>query len=175
MDKEQQMLSQKNKKSWQNPWFVGMIGVVVTAVLVNSVLIWKAFHDSSTLVDHEYSTKDRKSDTETIDDIQAQNALGWKVTVKQPKILILSTPGSYEIDVVDRQGVAVSGEMEVVAYRSSDADKDFAVPFKEVSSGKYQGYISFPLKGFWELRIRLKRAKDVFEVGSSKFMVTQAQ
>ena len=71
--------------------------------------------------------------------------------------------------MVDRQGAPVSGEMEVVAYRSADAEKDFAIPFKEISSGKYQGYISFPLKGYWELRIRVKRAKDVFEVGSNKF------
>ena len=169
------MLSQGNKKAWNNPWFVGMIGVVVAAVLVNTLLIWFALHSPSTLVDHEYSTKDRKSDTETIDDIQAQNALAWKVTVKQPKALLLNTPTAYEIDVEDRQGVPVSGEMQVVAYRSSDANKDFAVPFKEVATGKYQGYISFPLKGYWELRVRIKRAKDVFEVGSSKFMVAQTQ
>jgi hypothetical protein len=167
------MLSQKNKKGWRNPWFVGMMGVVVTALLVNSVLIWYALHRRSTLVDHEYSTRDRKSDTETIDDIQAQNALAWKITIKLPKMVVLATPAAYEIDVADRQGAPVSGEMEVVAYRASDADKDFAIPFREVSSGKYQGYISFPLKGFWELRIRVKRGKDVFEVGSSKFLVTE--
>jgi hypothetical protein len=169
------MLSQKNKKSWSNPWFVGLIGVVATAVLVNSLLIWKAYHDRSTLVDHEYSTNDRKSDTETIDDIQAQNTLAWKVTVKQPKLLKLATPASYEIDVADRQGIPVSGQMEVVAYRSADAEKDFSVLFKEVAAGQYQGSISFPLKGYWELRIRITRAKDVFEVGSSKFLVTQTQ
>lgn len=167
------MLSQKNKKGWRNPWFVGMMGVVVTALLVNSVLIWYALHRRSTLVDHEYSTRDRKSDTETIDDIQAQNALAWKITIKLPKMVVLAMPAAYEINVADRQGAPVSGEMEVVAYRASDADKDFAIPFREVSSGKYQGYISFPLKGFWELRIRVKRGKDVFEVGSSKFLVTE--
>ena len=167
------MLSQKNKKGWRNPWFVGMMGVVVTALLVNSVLIWYALHRRSTLVDHEYSTRDRKSDTETIDDIQAQNALAWKITIKLPKMVVLAMPAAYEINVADRQGAPVSGEMEVVAYRASDADKDFAIPFREVSSGKYQGYISFPLKGYWELRIRVKRGKDVFEVGSNKFLVTE--
>lgn len=168
------MLSQENKKSWRNPWFVGMMGVVVTALLVNSVLIWYALHHRSTLVDHEYSTRDRKSDTETIDEIQAQNALAWKITIKLPKMVMLATPAAYEIDVADRQGAPVSGEMEVVAYRASDADKDFAIRFREVSSGKYQGYISFPLKGFWELRIRVKRGKDVFETESNKFSVTPA-
>ena len=169
------MLSQKNKQNWRNPWFVGLIGIVVTAVLVNSVLIWKAYHSGSTLVDHEYSTKDRKSDTETIDDIQAHNALAWKITIQLPKMVVLATPAAYEIDVADRLGAPVSGEMEVVAYRASDADKDFAIPFREVSSGKYLGYISFPLKGFWELRIRVKRGKDVFETESNKFSVTPAQ
>ena len=169
------MLSQKNKQNWRNPWFVGLIGIVVTAVLVNSILIWKAYHSSSTLVDHEYSTKDRKSDTETIDDIQAQNTLAWKVTIKQPKKIVLASPASFEIEVVDRQGEPVSGKMEVVAYRSADAEKDFTVAFTETSSGKYQGYVSFPLKGFWELRIRVKRANDVFEVGSNKLSVAQEQ
>ena len=169
------MLTQKDKTGWRNPWVIGMAGLIVATLLVNTLLIWYALHSRSTLVDHEYSSKDRKSDTETIDDIQAQNSLAWKVTVKQPKALMLATPASYEIEVADRQGLPVSGEMEVVAYRSSDAEKDFSVPFKEVTPGKYQGFISFPLKGYWELRIRVKRNKDVFEVGSSKFLVTQAQ
>jgi len=169
------MLSQKNKESWRNPWFLGMLCVVVTAILVNSVLIWYALHGRSTLVDREYSTKDRKSDAETIDDIRAQNALAWKITVKLPKMIVLATPASYEFDVTDRLGAPVSGEMEVVAYRPSDADKDFSIPFTQISSGKYQGYISFPLKGYWELRIRVKRGKDVFETESNRFSVAEKQ
>ena len=169
------MISQENKKGWRNPWFIGMMGVVITALLVNSVLIWYALHRRSTLVDHEYSTRDRKSDTETIEDIQAQNALAWKVTVRMPKLAVLAKPASYEIDVADRLGAPVSGEMEVVAYRASDADKDFSIPFVQVSSGKYQGYISFPLKGYWELRIRIKRDKDVFEAESNKFLVLETE
>ena len=168
------MISQNNKKGWRNPWFIGMMGVVVTALLVNFVLIWYALHGRSTLVDHEYSTRDRKSDTETIEDIQAQNALAWKITVKMPKLVVLASPASYEIDVVDRQGAPVSGEMEVVAYRASDADKDFSVPFTQVSSGKYQGYISFPLKGYWELHMRVTRGNDVFDAESSKILVSEA-
>lgn len=168
------MLAQENKKSWRNPWFIGIVSVVVTALLVNSVLIWYALHRGSTLVDHEYSTRDRKSDSETIEDIQAHNSLAWKITIKQPKTVVLGSPAAYEIDVVDRLGAPVSGAMEVVAYRASDANQDFAVPFTEVSSGTYQGYISFPLKGLWELRIHVKRGTDEFETESNKFSVTPA-
>ena len=169
------MLSQKNKDGLRNPWFLGMLGVVITAVLVNSVLIWYALHGRSSLVDHEYSTKDRKSDTETLGDIQAHNALAWQTTIKPPKIVVIAAPAAYEIDVADRQNLPVSGEMEVVAYRPSDAEKDFSVPFSEVASGKYQGYISFPLKGYWELRIRVKRGNDEFETESGKFLVAEKQ
>jgi nitrogen fixation protein FixH len=165
------MLSQKNKKSWQNPWFVSLVGVVATAVLVNAVLIWYALHRQSTLVDHEYSTRDRKSDQETIGDIESHNALAWQTTVKLPKAVAVAVPATFEISVADRQGVPVSGEMQVVAYRPSDAEKDFMVPFKEVSSGNYEGYISFPLKGYWELRIHVKRGKEDFEVESNKLLV----
>src|SRR5487761_1986615 len=166
ISKAQGVISQANKKSWRNPWFIGIIAVVVTALLVNSMLFWYAYHNKSTLVDHEYSTKDRKSDTETIDDIQAHNALAWKTTIKLPKTVVLNVPAAYEIDVTDKQGVPVTGEMEVVAYRPSDAEKDFVTNFKEISSGSYQGYISFPLKGYWELRIRVKRDKEIFETES---------
>lgn len=169
------MISQGNKKSWRNPWFIGIVGVVVAALLVNSMLFWYAYHDKSTLVDHEYSTKDRKSDTETIDDIQAHNALAWKTTIKSPKVVTLAVPAVYEIDVEDKQGAPVSGEMAVVAYRPSNAEKDFVNSFKEVSAGRYQGYITFPLKGFWELRIRVQRGKEVFETESGKLSVMQPQ
>lgn len=167
------MLSQKNKDGWRNPWFLGMLGVVVTAILVNIVLIGYALHGRSTLVDYEYNSKDRKSDTETIGNMQAQKALAWKFIIKLPKTVVRGTPASYEIDVADRDGAPVSGEMNVVAYRASDANKDFPIPFREVSSGKYQGYISFPLKGYWELHIRVTRGKDVFDAESYKILVSE--
>lgn len=165
------MISQNNKKSWRNPWFIGMIGVISTALLVNSALIWLSLHHRSALVERDYSTKNRKTDTETIKSIEAQNALAWKISVKQPKSVALATPAAYTIGVIDRQGAPVSGEMEVLAYRAADATKDFVAPFKETSPGNYQGYISFPLKGYWELRIRIKRGADIFEVGTDRFMV----
>lgn len=169
------MISQENKKGWRNPWFLGIIGLVLTVLMVNGTLIWYAMNHRSSLVDHEYSTKNRKSDTETINDIEAQNALAWKTAIKQPQVIVMAMPASYEINVVDRQGMPVSGEMEVLAYRASDATKDFVNPFKEISPGNYQGYLSFPLKGYWELRIRIKRGKDVFETESGKFTVAEAK
>lgn len=169
------MISQENSKGWRNPWFLGIIGLILTVLLVNGALIWYSMHHRSSLVDHEYSTKNRKSDTEAIKEIEAQNALAWKTAIKQPKAVVMATPAFYEINVVDRQGLPVSGEMEVLAYRAADASKDFVIPFKEITPGNYQGYLSFPLKGYWELRIRVKRGKEMFETESGKFTVAETK
>ena len=164
------MISQENKKGFRNPWLLGMIGLIVIVLGVNGAFIWFATHNRSTLVDRDYNTRDRKSNAAVVSDLQDQKALAWKATVKPPKTIVMGSPASYEISVVDRDGIPVDGTIEVTAYRASDESKDFSTNFSEVSPGNYQGFISFPLKGYWELRIRIKRGKDIFEVGTDKFM-----
>lgn len=165
------MISQDNKRGLRNPWFLGMLGAIIVVLGVNGAFIWLAMHNRSSLVDREYSTRDRKSDAAVLGDLQSRKALAWKITIKQPKDIAMNSPAAYEISVADREGEPVSGAMEVEAYRPSDAGKDFPAAFKEVSPGNYQGYISFPLKGYWELRIRIKRGENVFEVNTGRFSV----
>lgn len=168
------MISQDNKKGLRNPWLLGMIVLIILMLGVNGAFIWYATHKRSTLVDRDYDTGDRKSGASLISELQGQKALAWKTTIKQPKSVVMGSPAGYEISVVDREGMPVSGTLEVEAYRASDESKDFTTAFREVSPGNYQGYVSFPLKGYWELRIRVKRGKDMFEAGTDKFMVATA-
>jgi hypothetical protein len=168
------MISQDSNKALRNPWVLGMVGLILLVLGVNGTFIWYSMHNRSTLVDHEYSTKDRKSDTAELREIETHRALAWKTTIKQPKAIVMNSPAAYDISVADRDGVPVSGMMEVEAYRAADASKDFTTAFKEVSPGNYQGYITFPLKGFWELRIRVKRGDEVFEVDTKRFSVAIA-
>lgn len=168
------MISQEHKNGLRNPWLLGMIGAIVLVLGVNSIFIWFATHNRSTLVDRDYNTKDRKTNAAVINDLQDQKTLAWKAVIKQPKTIVTGSPTGYEISVVDREGVPVDGTVEVTAYRASDESKDFSAAFKEVSPGNYQGFLSFPLKGYWELRIRIKRGKEIFEVGTDKFMVAAA-
>lgn len=165
------MISQHNKSGVRNPWFLGMLAAILVVLGVNGAFIWLATHNSSSLVDREYSTRDRKSDAAVLNDLRAHKALAWKITIKQPKGITMNLPAAYEIGVADREGEPVSGAMDVEAYRPSDAGRDFTTAFKEVSPGNYQGYISFPLKGYWELRIRIKRGEDLFEINSDRFSV----
>jgi hypothetical protein len=168
------MISQHSKKGLRNPWLLGMIGLIILVLGVNGAFIWFAMHNRSTLVDRDYSTKDRKTNAAVVSDLQEQKALAWKTTIKQPMAIAMNLPMTYEIGVVDRTNAPVSGTMEVEAYRASDAGKDFTTVFRETSPGNYQGYIKFPLKGYWELRIRIKRGEEIFEVNTGRFMVAAA-
>ena len=168
------MISQDNKTALRNPWVWAVIALIVVVLGVNiTFIMYSANSSRSALVEQDYKTKDRKANEELLKELREQQALAWQTTIKKPKELVMNTPTSYEISVVDRDGKPVSGAMEVEAIRAADASKDFMTPFKEVSPGNYQGYINFPLKGYWELRIRLKRGEDEFKVNTDRFMVAE--
>jgi len=167
------MISQEHKSGLRNPWLLGMLVLIIMVLAVNATFIWFATHNQSTLIDREYKTKDRKTSTQMLSELGRQQALGWQTFINKPKELIQGQPTMYEISVKDKSGTPVSGEMEVEAYRASDASKDFITPFKEVATGNYQGYISFPLKGYWELHIHLKRGGDEIAVDTERFMVDE--
>ena len=169
------MISQERKSGLRNPWLLGLLVLILLVLSVNASFIWFATHNQSTLVDREYKTKDRKTNTQMLNELGRQQALAWQTTINKPKELVLGKPTLYQISVVDKGGKPVSGEMEVEAYRASDASLDFVTPFKEVAAGNYQGYVTFPLKGYWELHIHLQRGTDEFAVSTDRFKVMAAQ
>jgi nitrogen fixation protein FixH len=170
------MISQSNKAGLRNPWLLGMLGLIVLVLGVNITFVWySANANRSTLVERDYKTKDRKANEEVLKELGTQRALAWQTTIRKPESLVVNVPAVYEISVVDREGKPVSGgTLEVEVYRAADESKDFTVPFKEVSPGNYQGQVSFPLKGFWELHIRVTRGADVFGVNTDRFSVATA-
>ena len=169
------MISQSNKSGFRNPWVWGMLALLVVVLSVNATFIWLTMKEGrSTLVERDYKTKDRKSGEELVSELREQQALSWQTEIKNPGTIVMGKPTSYEISVKDREGNPVSGVMEVQSYRAADASKDFVTPFKEVAAGRYQGYITFGLKGYWELHIRVQRGKEVFNVNTKRFMVAES-
>jgi nitrogen fixation protein FixH len=166
------MISQNNKTGLRNPWVWGMLALIAVVLSVNAGFVWFATKGTrSTLVERDYKTGDRKSNESMLSDLREQQALAWQTEIKKPASVVMGTPTVYEIGVQDKEGKPVSGVLEVVAYRASDASKDFTTSFKEVAPGRYQGYINFPLKGYWELHVRVQRGDEKFGVDTDKFMV----
>lgn len=169
------MISQKNASGLRNPWLLSLLALIVLVLSVNGAFIWLATRDGkAALVDHEYKTRDRKSNAQVLSELATQQTLAWQTTIKRPKAIVLNRPAAYEIRIVDKDGKSVSGHLSVEAYRASNANRDFTTPFRETSAGNYQGEITFPLKGYWELRIHITRGTDNFSVDTERFMVTEA-
>ncbi len=167
------MISQSNKSGLRNPWVWGMLAMILVVLAVNATFIWFTMQKGhSELVERDYKTKDRKSNEAVLSELRTQHALSWQTEIKKPESIVMGKPTSYEISVKDREGKPVSGTLEVGAYRPSDASQDFTTAFKEIAPGRYQGDISFPLKGYWELHIRAQRGQDRFGVNTEKFMVS---
>lgn len=170
------MISQDNKSGLRNPWVLGILTLIVVVLSVNATFIWFTMKEGrSTLVDRDYKTGDRKSGEELLKELREQHMLSWQTEIKKPASIVVGIPTSYEIGIRDRDGAPVSGKLEVVAYRPSNASKDFTIAFKEVAPGRYQGYVNFPLKGYWELHMRVQRGEEVFNVNSDKFMVADSR
>jgi hypothetical protein len=166
------MISQSNKSGLRNPWVWAMLTLILVVLTVNSTFIWFTQKEGrSTLVDRDYKSKDRKSAEELVSELKMQQALAWQTEIRKPESIVMGTPASYEIYVKDHEGKPVSGVMEVQAYRASDANKDFITVFKEVAPGRYQGYINFTLKGYWELHVFIRRGEERFGVNTKRFMV----
>ena len=168
------MISQHNKSGLRNPWLLGMIALIVVVVAVNITFVWFTMKEGrSELVERDYKTKDRKSNEAVLAELRTHQALSWQTEIKKPKSIVVGVPTAYEIGITDRDGRPVSGVLAVEAYRASDASKDFTTAFKEVAPGRYQGSINFPLKGYWELHIRVQRGEERFGVDTGKFMVAE--
>lgn len=166
------MISQSNKSGLRNPWVWGMLTLITVVVAVNATFIWFATKNTrSTLVERDYQTKSRQSNEDMLRELRQQHALAWQTEIKRPESITMGIPAAYEIAVKDAQGNPVSGVMDVQAYRASDASKDFTTSFKEVAPGRYQGNITFTLKGYWELHIHIQRGDDRFNANTDKFMV----
>ncbi len=166
-------MTEQKKTGWFNPWVIGAATLVLTTVAVNSLLISWSMDNSTSYVDQEYKVKDKKTDSEILANIERQNAMGWQVSIKPPEKVMLNQPATYEISVVDRDGKPVQGELNVMAYRAADANQDFWTEFSEVTPGNYQGAITFPLKGFWELKIRVIRDNEEYKVSTDKLTVLE--
>jgi nitrogen fixation protein FixH len=166
------MISQSNKTAWRNPWVIGFLVFIGVVLAVDVTFVWFTMKPGrSELVERDYKTKDRKSNEVLLNELRTQQALAWKTEIKKPKAIVMGKPLVYEISVLDRGGKPVSGQLAVDAYRPSDASKDFTTAFKEVAPGRYQGEINYPLKGYWELHIRIERGDERFGVDTEKFMV----
>ena len=148
------MISQDNKQAMRNPWVLGWLGLLVIVLLVNIVFIVTAFRTNPGLVDNNYYEKGRYHDANYQKTMDAQNRLGWNITLRTPETINQGQPASYSVNVVDRVGNPLKGaRVTLQAYRPSDASADINIELAPIADGVFQSHIDLPLKGIWDINI----------------------
>lgn len=157
-------ISQDNPSAWRNPWVIGWIALVLIVLIVNGVMISLAFITNPGLVTEDYYEKGQDYEQNINKMIAARKELGWTFQTDFPTDPVMNQAAHYSVNVVDKYGVALSeAKVFLHAYRPSDADADFSVEMIETINGRYEAKIKYPLKGFWEYTIDVKRDEDVYK------------
>ncbi len=165
-------ISQANKSAMRNPWVLGWIALVVLVLVVNAGMISMAVITNSGLVEEDYYEKGRDHEQNFLKKQAARNALGWNFKLDVPEDLILGQAHTLRFNVVDKQGLAVDAlDIEVLAYRPSDADADFKLEMQAFAPGQYQAKAVFPLKGIWVLKLKATQADKSYELTEQRISV----
>ncbi len=167
-------ISQDNPQALKNPWVLGWLALVGTAFLGTIGLVVTAFVIPDQLISKDYYEKAEDYEENLVKYRTARAALGWTYSAAYPKSPVINKKEIYRLTVVDKAGLPLTAaKISITVYRPSDAAADFNVELSEVSAGMYEGNISYPLKGIWEITTTISRDEDTYDFVRRASIVTQ--
>ncbi len=173
-DSFSQKISQENPKALKNPWVIGWLFLVGVVLAVNIGFISLAFITNPGLVDKDYYEKAEDYEENLVKYRTARAALGWTYQAAFPKNPVINTKNVYRLSMVDKAGLPLTAaSVKLIAYRPSDASADFEVELLETRAGIYEGYVSYPLKGIWEITAAIVRGDDKYDFTRRASIVTE--
>ena len=169
-----QKVSQDNPKALKNPWVLGWLALLGVVLAVNIGFISLAFITNPGLVDKDYYENAEDYEENLVKYRTARAALGWTYQADYPNNPILNEKTLYRLSVVNKTGLPLTAaSIKFIAYRPSDASADFEVSFSEIGAGIYEGDITFPLKGIWEITTVIEHEADKFDFTRRSSIVTE--
>ncbi len=166
--------SQHNPKALKNPWVIGWLTLVGVVLAVNIGFISLAFITNPGLVDKDYYEKAEDYEKNMLKYRTARAALGWTYQAAFPNNPVINTKTLYRLSLVDKTGQPLTAAtVKLVAYRPSDASADFEVSLSEINAGIYEGYVTYPLKGIWEITAAIVRGDDKYDFTRRASIVTE--
>lgn len=100
-----------------------------------------------------------------LEQVRTQQARGWVVRKGWVGEAHAGRPALFQVAVTDRDGAAVRGaEVRGSFLRASDTRLDQGITLAEVEPGVYQGAVTLPVHGAWELMLEIRHGEDRHEV-----------
>lgn len=167
-------ISQDNPKALKNPWVLGWLALVLVVLVVNIGFISLAFITNPGLVDKNYYENAQDYEENLVKYRAARTALGWTYQANFPKNPVINKKEMYRLNVVDKVGQPLTAAtIKFNSYRPSDAAADFETTLSEVGAGVYEGYVTFPLKGIWDITVSITREEDRYDFTRRASIVTE--
>ena len=157
--------SQSSKVGKRNPWVIGWFGLVAVFLGVNAVFIVFAVTSNPGLVVADYYEQGRQYEKNAIKLLATANQLQWESKLEVPTTITINRSDMYRFSATDSRGLPVTdADVQVVAYRPSDANADFTTTLQPIAPGLYQAALSFPLPGVWDLNVKVQHGEDRLEL-----------
>lgn len=100
-----------------------------------------------------------------LEQVRAQHERGWVVRKGWIGEAHARAPAKFQVSVNERNGAAVQGaEVHSRFLRAADTRLDQSLTLSEVAPGVYQGEITLPVHGAWELMLEIRRGDDRHQV-----------
>lgn len=156
------------KEDFKSPWFVGILGLVGTAL---AATIWMAMIASETspgLVSEDYYEKGNnyfnKAPAGYVEP-------GLRLNLMTPEHPELKRRQVYRLYAVMKDGKPVKhGTVTLFAYRPSDAKADFKVKMEQRDVGSFAAGLTFPLPGTWDLIAQIQYDGGKLDVAQRIFV-----
>lgn len=161
----------KQESAFKNPWVWLLIGIMGTALLVNSFLIAMAFLNPPGLVVDDYYERGKNylyHQAKVKDDIAR---LGWELQLDLPKAPKVNGSDPYILRALNRDGKAIEGAaVEFAAFRPVESGMDFAMPMRDIGAGFYSLKTGFSRPGNWDLIVTVQLGEDKLDIAQRIFV-----
>ncbi|EGV30463.1 FixH family protein [Thiorhodococcus drewsii AZ1] len=148
---------------FRNPWVIGWIGLLVTVLGVNLLMVYLAFATNPGLVNADYY--ERGQDYEKTLLSRRERNPNWTMQSDIPADLRVDEPQAIRFFLVDKAGQPLDPEsVTFYAYRPSDAARDFMLPMSREGRGRYVALADFPLIGVWDTLIAVRSGEDEYSL-----------
>lgn len=148
----------------KSPWIIAWIGLVVTVLGVNALMVYLAVSTNPGLVVDDYYERGQNYERTMLSQ-RARNP-GWILSADVPTQVSAGVSTAIRLFVVDQAGRPVTPDSaELFLYRPSDAERDFSVEMLPEAAGRFAAKLSFPLVGAWDILIAARQGRDEYHLG----------
>jgi nitrogen fixation protein FixH len=154
----------RSNSPWRNPWVLGWIGLIMSVLTVNLIMVFFAIATNPGLVNDDYYDRGQNYERTLVSRLAKDP--GWTMRADIPDDLKVNQSATILVTLVDKAGQPVTpDQITFFAYRPSDKSRDFSAPMAKEGLGQYSVRVTFPLFGAWDSLIAIRQGEDEFTTG----------